>query len=250
MNLTKTRVPLLAVDVTPLTASGVLEQISTAVNRHRRLTVLAHNLHSVHLFHKNPEFRQRCTQAELVLVDGMPVLAALSLSKISRLRAPVSVIHRVGSTDWVLEAAQLDCVDRLMLLGGAQASNQAAVQIFSQQTPAEVTGIPGDPWNDEDLDDIAESIRQFDPQILLVGMGMPLQEEIAEHLRRVTVVPVIAAVGGALDQISGAQSLAPRWLGRIGFEWAWRLASDPRRLSRRYLVEPFHLAATLMRRKI
>ena len=96
---------------------------------------------------------------------------------------------------------------------------------------------------------MTSAIREFDPQLLLVGMGMPLQERLASELRGSTRVPVIAAVGGAVDQISGAQSLAPRWVGRMGFEWLWRLASDPRRLTGRYVVEPVRLAGLLLTRR-
>lgn len=248
VNLTKTRVPLLNVAVTALTTSEMLDRIRCAARGTEQVTILAHNLHSVHLFHTDPEFRQRCQEAEVVLVDGMPVLAALSVGRIRNGQAPVSVLRRVGSTDWIMSAARLPSVERLVLLGGSDAANTAAVQTFTDKSSAQVLGIPGDPWHEEELDTVAARIREFDPQLLLIGMGMPLQERIAAHLRKATDVPVTAAVGGALDQISGQQSLAPRWLGRIGLEWAWRLASDPRRLAHRYLVEPFQLSAALMRR--
>lgn len=248
MNLTKTPVPLLKVAVTPLTTPEVLEKIRHATTHAEQLTILAHNLHSVHLFHTNVEFRQHCEDAEVVLVDGMPVLAALSVGRLSQRRAPLSVLRRVGSTDWVLAAAALPGIERIVLLGGTDAANTAAVRTFTRHSAARVVGIPGDPWDNADLAAVAAQVRQFDPQLLLIGMGMPLQERIAAYLREATDVPVTAAVGGALDQVSGTQSLAPRWLGRTGFEWAWRLASDPRRLAGRYLVEPFRLSAVLMRR--
>lgn len=248
MNLTKTHVPMLKVAVTPLTTSEVLEKIRHATAHAEQLTILAHNLHSVHLFHTNGEFRQRCEDAEVVLVDGMPVLAALSIGRLSQRRAPLSVLRRVGSTDWVLSAAALPGIERIVLLGGTDEANTAAVHAFTRKSTAQVVGIPGDPWDDADLAAVAAQIRDVDPQLLLIGMGMPLQERIAAYLREATNVPVTAAVGGALDQVSGSQSLAPRWLGRTGFEWAWRLASDPRRLAGRYLVEPFRLTAVLIRR--
>ncbi|GAA4829570.1 WecB/TagA/CpsF family glycosyltransferase [Garicola koreensis] len=248
MNLTKTHVPMLNVSVTPLTTSEVLDQIRHATAHAEKLTILAHNLHSTHLFHTNDEFRQRCHEAEVILVDGMPILAALSIGRLRQRRAPLSTLHRVGSTDWVRSAAALPGIERIVLLGGTEAANNAAVHAFTRSSAAQVVGIPGDPWHDTDLPVVAAQIRTIDPQLLLIGMGMPLQERIAAYLRDVTDVPVTAAVGGALDQVSGTQSLAPRWLGRTGFEWAWRLASDPRRLAGRYLVEPFQLASTLMRR--
>ena len=71
------------------------------------------------------------------------------------------------------------------------------------------------------------------PQLVLVGLGMPLQEEVLR--RRLDSLPpaVYCAVGGAIEQIAGIQKLAPRWLGRLGLEWAWRLLLHPRRVAYR-----------------
>ena len=61
---------------------------------------------------------------------------------------------------------------------------------------------------------------------------------------------VTCTVGGCLDYIGGAQELAPRWLGKYGLEWAYRLARSPRRLSRRYLLEPPAVAICLLKNRL
>jgi N-acetylglucosaminyldiphosphoundecaprenol N-acetyl-beta-D-mannosaminyltransferase len=53
---------------------------------------------------------------------------------------------------------------------------------------------------------------------------------------------VIFSVGAAFDYEAGAQKAAPRWMGRLGLEWLYRLIADPRRLFRRYLIEPWALS--------
>lgn len=236
-------VPLLGVAVTPLNRAELLAHIRDAVREGRRMLVAGHNLHSVYLWYSLPEFRDFYDRAGAVVVDGMPLLALLRIGQ----RAPLRTEHRIGSTDWLDGLADLEGIQRVTLLGGTPAAS-AAVLRHLRSLGGEVAwqGIPGDPWRAEEVDEVAEEIRAHDPQVLLIGMGMPLQERIADELAARLDVPVIATVGGALDQLGGTQSLAPRRLGTMGLEWAWRLATDPRRLAGRYLLEPMKLAALLM----
>ena len=85
-----------------------------------------------------------------------------------------------------------------------------------------------------------------------VGIGSPRQERwIAEHAGKVGA-PVLIGVGAAFDFLSGRKPQAPRWMQRAGLEWLFRLATEPRRLSRRYAQYPlFVLLATteLVRRR-
>jgi N-acetylglucosaminyldiphosphoundecaprenol N-acetyl-beta-D-mannosaminyltransferase len=72
-------------------------------------------------------------------------------------------------------------------------------------------------------------------------MGMPRQEAWIRANRYRIGRGVFFAVGAAFDYEAGAQVAAPRWTGRVGLEWLFRLASQPRRLAYRYLVEPWSL---------
>lgn len=236
-------VPLLGVAVTPLNRAELLAHIRDAVQEGRQMLVAGHNLHSVYLWYSLPEFRDFYDRAGAVVVDGMPLLALLRIGQ----RAPLRTEHRIGSTDWLDGLADLEGIQRVTLLGGTPAASTAVLRhLRSLGGDVAWQGIPGDPWRAEDVDEVAEEIRAHDPQVLLIGMGMPLQERIADQLAARLDVPVIATVGGALDQLGGTQSLAPRRLGTMGLEWAWRLATDPRRLAGRYLLEPMKLAALLM----
>ncbi|WP_179541746.1 WecB/TagA/CpsF family glycosyltransferase [Nesterenkonia xinjiangensis] len=235
-------------NVTPLTRDQLLSSVATAIGGGRRLTIAGHNLHSVYLTRTDAQFRRFYEDAELRLIDGMPLLSALDLTALCGGRPRWGSRHRLGSTDWIPQVMHLPSVRRIVLFGASEASNRQAVQTLGERAEqTELLGIPADPWNPEDLDAVAAQIRAFGPQLLLIGMGMPLQERLAAALRACTSVAVIATVGGAIDQLSGTQSLAPRWIGRTGLEWAWRLASDPRRFAGRYLVEPFQLARLILR---
>ncbi len=88
---------------------------------------------------------------------------------------------------------------------------------------------------------VLERIAAFDPHVVLVGMGMPLQEIWALENRAAIGRGAILTVGAAFDYEAGAQTAAPRWTGRLGVEWLARLIAQPRRLAGRYLLEPWSL---------
>ena len=85
------------------------------------------------------------------------------------------------------------------------------------------------------------TINDFGPDLLLVGMGMPRQEKWLLDHRKALRAGVKMNVGALFDYLSGNVPMPPRWLGPLGLEWAYRLLTTPRRVVRRYLIEPWGL---------
>ena len=94
-------------------------------------------------------------------------------------------------------------------------------------------------------DHIVRSLQEFRPDFVILGLGMPLQEEFLSRRWEELPTAIYAAVGGGIDEYAGIQKPPPRWLGPIGLEWANRVVTQPRRLGHRYLVEPWVLAYLL-----
>ena len=111
-------------------------------------------------------------------------------------------------------------------------------------------GWDGESWSDEKAQSVCEAVTIFQPDLILVGLGMPLQEDFISRYQDALPPAVIATIGGAIDQISGAQAAAPRWLGRLGVEWFWRLVAHPKKLGPRYLVEPWKLMMLVVKNRI
>jgi N-acetylglucosaminyldiphosphoundecaprenol N-acetyl-beta-D-mannosaminyltransferase len=84
---------------------------------------------------------------------------------------------------------------------------------------------------------ILKQIKSARPDILLVALGNPKQEKWIGMYGRELGIPVMIGVGGTLDLIAGKTKRAPRWMQRLGIEWTYRLAQEPRRLWRRYVVD-------------
>lgn len=229
---------ILGVTLTPISAKAVCEAIRDRKPNAMQL-ILNHNLHSVYLYHRFGWFRDFYASADLIVVDGWPVLRTLDW------RLPASL--RIGSTDWLEELLSCDEFEsdlRIFVLGSDPATNQEAIShIASSPNVSAVVGHHGY-FAETSLPEILDQILNFSPDLVLVGMGMPRQEEIVRAFEG-RVHASIATVGGAIDYLAGASPLSPRVFGRLGLEWAWRLAHAPRRLGRRYLVEPFELALLL-----
>ncbi|GAP53771.1 putative N-acetylmannosaminyltransferase [Arthrobacter sp. Hiyo6] len=248
LTLTRQDIPVLGVDATPLTVAELIEVLSTFVAEGAARTVVGHNLHSVTLFHSDPRFRSVYENSDVVLLDGAPVLWLWGRSGAAD--APV-MDYRLGSTDWIPALGGVEGLERIAVIGaGALANAKAVARLQSMVPGAAVAGLPGEGWNDELEEAAVTWLTEQRPQLVLIGLGMPLQESVLQR-RWATLPPAVyCAVGGAIEQIAGVQKLAPRWLGRLGLEWAWRLMLHPRRVAYRVFGEPWVLLALLVRRQV
>jgi N-acetylglucosaminyldiphosphoundecaprenol N-acetyl-beta-D-mannosaminyltransferase len=95
---------------------------------------------------------------------------------------------------------------------------------------------PFRPLTDEEDKQVVQAINEANPDFVWIGLSTPKQERwMATHANQLTA-PVLVGVGAAFDFHSGLKTQAPRWMQRSGLEWLFRLASEPRRLWRRYSV--------------
>ncbi|MDP1985989.1 WecB/TagA/CpsF family glycosyltransferase, partial [Phenylobacterium sp.] len=201
-----------------------------------------HNLHSLYLLRRRPELATFFAAADLIEADSTPLLAFAAL-----LGLPARPFHRCTYLDWRPHFWSL--ADRhgwrVFYLGAAPGVAQQAAERLSADYPGAAIGVhdgyfdaaPGSADNTA----VREEIAAFAPDVLMVGMGMPRQELWILDNRAALPPCVILPVGAAFDYEAGAQKAAPRWMGRAGLEWLFRLVADPRRLWRRYGVEPWFL---------
>ncbi|MGO4187043.1 WecB/TagA/CpsF family glycosyltransferase [Pseudarthrobacter sp. TAF60_1] len=248
MSLARQHIPILGVDATPLTVDGLLEVLSGFVDDGNRRTVVGHNLHSVTLTHSDAGFRSLYENSDVVLLDGAPVLWLWG--RIGDAVRPL-MEYRLGSTDWLPSLGRVTGLERIAVVGAGAEANAKAVKRLQGIVPAAtVTGFPGEGWNDDVETAAVGWLAERQPQLVLLGLGMPLQESVLQ--RRLDSLPpaIYCTVGGAIEQLAGVQKLSPRWLGRLGLEWAWRLLLHPRRVAYRVFGEPWVLLWLLTRRRL
>ena len=250
MELKKDRVPFLDVDVTALRVDELLEVLGGFLADGSTRLIVGHNLHSITLLHSRPDFRALYERGDVILPDGAPV-AMLWGKAHGRPTRRAAMDYRLGSTDWLPELGRLRGLERIAVVGAGAEANAKAVDRLRRVGPgAEVAGRPGEAWDEAKENAAVAWLGEFRPQLVLFGLGMPLQESVL--LRRLDELPpaVYAAVGGAIEQLGGVQKLAPRWLGRLGLEWAWRLLLHPGRVAYRVFGEPWVLLGLLLRKRL
>lgn len=242
------RVTILGQPMDLVKPEEVLHHIQQAVRQGAKSLIANHNLHSLYLMQKRPELGAFYDKADLIEVDSTPLLAfSRALGLHSR------GFHRCTYLDWRDHFWSVANRKgwRVLSVGGAPGvGDEAARRLKARYPDADIAihhgffdARPGSSENAAVLD----RITGFQPHILFVGMGMPRQELwIAENFERLPDC-VILSVGAAFDYEAGVQSAAPRWMGRAGVEWAYRLLHDPKRLFVRYCVEPWTLLPLVLR---
>ncbi len=204
------------------------------------------NAHTLNLAATDPAYCDILNRGELVLADGTGVRWAARLQG-------VRLAENLNGTDFIpaFFQATAQCGYSYFLLGADAATIAAAAdrarQMFSGWRQA---GFHHGFLTDDATEAAAiEQINAARPDVLLVGMGNPIQERWIDRNRSRLRMPVCIGVGGLFDFWAGNVHRAPGWLRRAGHEWLWRLAQQPGEKARRYLVgNPTFLARVLRER--
>jgi N-acetylglucosaminyldiphosphoundecaprenol N-acetyl-beta-D-mannosaminyltransferase len=182
-----------------------------------------------------PAYGELLGDADLLIPDGAP------LAVLMRISAPTA--RRVTSTDGFLAVCKygLDEGLRHFFVGGADdhVSSELLSNLRSRFQGIEIAGAvvpPFRPYTDPELQDLAAQIIASGADAVWIGIGAPKQEVLAHRLRILGAAPAIVTIGASFDFVAGTKTRAPRILRQLSLEWLYRLATEPGRLWRRYLV--------------
>jgi N-acetylglucosaminyldiphosphoundecaprenol N-acetyl-beta-D-mannosaminyltransferase len=239
---------LLGLRLDALTLSDLLAMAAETIENDERCLIANHNLHSVYLYYHDAKMRTFYSRAQCVMIDGMPLVLLGKLWGYA-LRAE----HRSGAVDWVprltAEAARRGW--RVFYLGSKIGVAERGAQILRDTFPGlRISTAHGhfdaDPHSNENRA-MVKLINDYRPDVLLVGMGMPRQERwIVDNLESVEA-NVIIHVGAYMDYVAGVVPTPPRWTGQLCLEWLYRLLNEPRRLWKRYLLEPWFVVGLVLK---
>jgi N-acetylglucosaminyldiphosphoundecaprenol N-acetyl-beta-D-mannosaminyltransferase len=228
-------------------AREVFHFVDGQLDRGRKTVIANHNIHSLALASRIPKLRAFYASADLIEVDSTPVIFWARLMGFD-----ARPFHRCTYLDWRNEFWEMARAKgwRVFFLGCAPGVIDRAMETVRERHPGvELEGRHGyfdATKGSADNAAVLEEIIAYRPDVLLVGMGMPRQELwVHENLASLPTSAVFT-VGGAFDYEAGVQAPAPRWLARIGFEWLFRLVTNPRRMFFRYCIEPFYLVPALV----
>lgn len=236
------RFPLLGVKVQALSIRTLNQIAANTIRADDQVVVASVNMHSVYLHRRQEVMRQFFDAADYLRIDGMPLVLWGKL-----LGYPLERENRVTWLDWIhpLMADAARNGWRVFYLGSMPGvADRAASYLHTEFPGLQIETAPGyfdATQGSAENEEVIRRINGYHPDILMVGMGMPRQEKwILENRTRLNA-RLILPCGACFDYLAGEIQSPPRWMGRIGMEWLARLVSEPKRLWRRYLIEPIFL---------
>ena len=230
------RVNILGVGATPLDLGRAAAMLERWRREGRREYVCLISVHGLVTAQRNPAIRRSLNGCGLAAEDGMPLVWWSRLAGYSHAR-------RVCGADLLDEVCRhgLSRHYRHYFYGATPQVLDLLTERLQRRHPGlVVAGACAPPFRaltpDEDAEHVA-AINATRPDFVWVGLGMPKQEQwMVDHLGRVEATALIG-VGAAVDFHAGTKPRAPVWMQRSGLEWLFRLGSEPRRLSRRYVID-------------
>jgi N-acetylglucosaminyldiphosphoundecaprenol N-acetyl-beta-D-mannosaminyltransferase len=231
--LTDSRVNILGVGVSAVNMPLALARIDGWVSAKDRQYVCVCPVHSIMECRRSEEVRGIFNSAGMVTPDGMPVVWVARSSGHPE-------VDRVYGPDLMLAALERNRHRHFFYGGGPGVAKRLEETMKGRFPQLEVAGVlepPFAPLDELCTPEAARTINDSGADVVWVGMSSPKQDRWIARMRQLLDAPVLIAVGAAFDFHTGTVRQAPRWMQRSGLEWVFRLAMQPRRLWRRYLID-------------
>jgi N-acetylglucosaminyldiphosphoundecaprenol N-acetyl-beta-D-mannosaminyltransferase len=226
------RTEILGCPVDAVTMAEAVAHVENAVDDADSIQHVAVNAAKLVKYQRDEALRAAMDGCELATADGQVIVWASRLlgrplpervSGIDLMHALLGLSRRRGF--------------RVYLLGArAEVLARAETAILDLYPGIEIAGRHHGYFSPEEEDGVVDSIADAQADLLFVALETPAKELfLARHRGRMRL-PFVMGVGGSFDVLAGDKHRAPRWMRSAGLEWAYRLAQDPRRMARRYLV--------------
>jgi exopolysaccharide biosynthesis WecB/TagA/CpsF family protein len=243
------RVSLHDVPIDLLSLTGAADRVEAAITEARApyLVVTPNTDHFLRL-RKDEDLLGLYESADLSVPDGMPLVAMLRASG-------VNAAERVTGVDLFFETCRRLSLTggRLAIIGGQHGTATVAARALEERFPGLQVVFTAEPspaelGSDAAVRGLAGSLRECSPDAVALCVGSPKQERLFTRLRDSGAPPAAyLCVGAAVDFAAGTLDRAPMVLQQAGLEWAYRLAKEPRRLWKRYLLNNTQVAPYVVR---
>jgi len=233
------RYPVGSIEFNPLAFGDAIEEFSQPLplDCERGQAIHFCNAYSVALAQANQDYRALLDQGDVICCDGVPVtwLARLFHQDAD---APWDRIYGPDVMEAVFKQGGAYGAKHYFLGGSESTLEKLVSRVRAQWPDVEIAGHESPPFREltaAEVDEQIARIRESAVTHIWVGLGQPKQDFATAYLAK-NVSAKVFAVGAAFDFLAGVKPQAPVWARRSGTEWLFRLASEPRRLSRRYFL--------------
>lgn len=243
-------VDLLGMQLASCSEAELLDTLFRALRQQRGGWLITANLDFLRRYHKEERMQNLYSQADLRVADGMPLVWAARI-----LGTPLP--ERIAGSSLIRPLARRAAEEgrSVYFLGGHTGTAEAAAAKLTDEFPGLRVAGCSSPWLPTEPDDAAveptrQTLTEARPDIVLVALGSPKQEWLISKLRTALPASWFIGVGMSFSFTTGHMARAPEWMQRSGLEWVHRLASEPRRLGKRYLWHDAPFGLELLGRSI
>lgn len=232
--------------VTPTNIPSVVDEIDLAIQKNQKGYICVTGVHGIMESQKNPALRDILNNSFLNVPDGMPTVWLGRMQGFENM-------SRVYGPDLMLKLCHYSQSKKFkhFLYGGNTGVAENLKKNLQKKYPElNVVGTytpPFRPLNDQEKNELAEQVRQAQPDIFWVGLSTPKQELFMQEYLPKLETKIMLGVGAAFDVHTGNIIDAPAWMKNSGLQWLHRLIQEPKRLWRRYLINnPIFIYKTIM----
>ena len=228
-NLKRAKVLGVPIDLTDL--SQAHKYILEHIEEKKKLHVITINAEIIMLAKENKEFSEIVNNAGLIIPDGSGVVLALKKQKINN--------PKVAGIELALKCVK-DGNSRIFLFGGKEDVIKSAYEKLKTDYPqSNIIGYRNGYFSEDEEEKIIEEINSLNPDILLIGLGVPKQEQWIVKMFNKINASVFIGVGGSFDVFSGKIQRAHFIMRKWHLEWLYRLYKEPWRWKRMLVLPRF-----------
>lgn len=235
------KVNILGVGISPINLKDATDIINSWIDTNQKEYICVTPAHGIMECQRETELRKIFNRSGLTTPDGMSIVWLLKFLGYKN-------VSRVYGPDLMEEVCKISSENgqyRHFLYGGDSGVAEKLAESLTKKFPGlNIVGTyspPFRPLTPEEDKEIIDLLNELSPHIIWIGISTPKQEQwMSSHLEKLNA-PILIGVGAAFDFLSGNKSQAPIWIQRSGLEWLFRLASEPKRLWRRYIQYPLFM---------
>ena len=207
------------------------------------------NAHCYNLTKKDSYYKEAVLNSDILLPDGVSIIWAIKLLTGQKL-------YKIAGADlFFYELERLNKINgKCFFLGSSISTLDKIKKRITVEYPNIEVAFHSPPFKKEFSENenniMLESINNFQPDVLMVGMTAPKQEKWAYQHFEDLQVGHICCIGAVFDFYAGTISRAPQWMIKMGVEWLYRLVKEPRRMWKRYLVGNIKFIVHIIKEKL
>ena len=240
------RIHILTTPIDCLTMGETIAQIEDAIKSKTQIHHTVVNAGKIVLMQEDQELHKSVVSSDIINADGQAVVWA---SKILKQPLP----ERVAGIDLMQKLVEISAKKTytIFFFGAKEEIVKAVVDKYTDLYGAEiVAGYRNGYYSKEDEESIAQQISNSNANILFVAISSPKKENfLYKYKDQLANINFIMGVGGSFDVVAGKVKRAPVWMQKIGMEWFYRFAQEPRRMWKRYTVGNYKFIKLVFKEK-